>query len=231
MTSSKGLGCGVDSPNPRGSRAGMDSYEYLRNEIVSARLMPNERLVETDLVARLGVGRAAIRQALARLHQEGLIVQEPRRGARVRRFTQEEASEILAVRSVLEGLAANHAAQRASREDLAEMRSLIRQMDSRLGSGDLIGYSETNSRFHRKIVEVSQLETVKQLIGQLQAQMVRFQFRTILAPGRPPQSFAEHRAVFEAIERKQPDVAERLMRHHITNVTATLSKVASTDRL
>ena len=78
---------------------GADPYEQLRAAIVSGELQPNERLVEADLSARLGAGRSAVRTALTRLAQEGLIEQERNRGARVRKIGKEEAIQIYEARA------------------------------------------------------------------------------------------------------------------------------------
>src|ERR1700756_2765574 len=87
-----------------------DGYEDLRKAIVSGELLPGERLLEEDLSARLGLGRAAVRMALVRLEHDGLVQRERNRGARVRRVSESEAVEILEARASLEGLAAGHAA-------------------------------------------------------------------------------------------------------------------------
>jgi len=68
-----------------------DGYEDLRNAIVSGELLPGERLLEEDLSARLGLGRAAVRIALVRLEHDGLVERERHRGARVRRVSESEA--------------------------------------------------------------------------------------------------------------------------------------------
>src|ERR1700727_1190216 len=81
--------------------------DLLRTEIIEGRLHPNERLVEAELAERLGVGRTAVRTALARLEHEGLVELERHRGARVRVVSVPEAIEILQARAALEGLAGN----------------------------------------------------------------------------------------------------------------------------
>ena len=72
--------------------------------------MPNERLIESDLIDSLGVSRAAVRIILAQLENEGLVVREPNRGARVRMVSEAEAIEITQTRAALESLVAQQAA-------------------------------------------------------------------------------------------------------------------------
>src|SRR5690349_18090066 len=87
-----------------------ECYTQLREAIRRGEFQPNERLIEMDLAHSLGAGRAAVRTALARLEQEGLVQRERYRGARVRLISETEAIEILEARAVLEGLAVRHAA-------------------------------------------------------------------------------------------------------------------------
>jgi DNA-binding GntR family transcriptional regulator len=208
-------------------RVDIDSgYERLRAEIVAGRLMPNQRLVEAELVAMLGVGRASIRSILARLDHDGLVVRELNRGARVRMVTADEAIEITQARAALESLAARQAAQRATDEDVAELTAILGEMPGQIESGDLLGYSETNRRLHGRILLASQHAIVQRLVDGLKAQLVRFQYRSILVPGRPSRSLAEHQALVAAIAARDPDAAEAAMRHHLSSVTDALSAAA-----
>src|SRR6266702_6437032 len=92
-------------------------YTQLREAIMSGEFQPNERLIEMDLAQSLGAGRAAIRTALARLEQEGLVQRERYRGARVRLISETEAVEILEVRAALESLAMRYAALNITAEE------------------------------------------------------------------------------------------------------------------
>ena len=200
----------------------------LHDSIVTGRLQPNERLVEADLAQSLGVGRAAIRTALVRLEQEHLVEREWNRGARVRMVSLTRAIEILQAREVLEGLTAGRAAERITAKDAAALRADLAAQRKQLDRGDLLGASDANAAFHRRIVAIARHETAERLISSLHAQMVRFQYRTILAPGRSESSFAEHAAIADAIIAGDARAAERAMRRHIANVTAAL-RASATD--
>src|SRR5207245_10104814 len=130
------------------TRGGASEYMKLREAIVDGRFQPNERLVETDLARAFGAGRTAIRAALVRLDQEGLVERQPNRGARVRLVSDREALEIEEVRVILEQLIVRHAAQRVTAADLRDLRRSIVRMRERLAQGDPMGYSELNAEFH-----------------------------------------------------------------------------------
>ncbi|MFG1912453.1 GntR family transcriptional regulator [Kribbella sp. NPDC048928] len=208
----------------RSSDPSDEAYERLRSGIMRGDVSPGQRLVEADLVEALGVSRAVVRTTLTRLAHAGLVEKELNRGARVRTVSEEEAVEITQVRSVLEALASRQAAERATDADVEALRSILAEMKGMLAEQDLLGYSEGNSRLHAKVIEISGHQTVQRLVANLRAQMVRFQYRTILVPGRGKESFAEHTKLVEAIAAHDGDAAEAAMRTHLLHVTDNLDR-------
>jgi DNA-binding GntR family transcriptional regulator len=207
-----------------------EAYERLRGMIFGGELMPNERLVEVDLAERLQVSRAVVRTVLVRLGQDGVVVLTPNRGAHVRMVTEAEAVEITQARAVLEALTAGLAATKATAREIAGIRRILAGMGRRIEQGDLLGYSEGNAALHAAIIAAARHETAGRLITGLRAQLVRFQFRTILVPGRAPESYAEHTAIVEAIGARDRVAAEAAMRHHLSHVEGTLSQTAGAAR-
>lgn len=199
-----------------------DAYALLREAILTGALQPAERLVEADLTTRFAVSRGAVRTALVRLQQEGLVEHERHRGARVRLVDEHEAAEILEARMVLEGLAARHAATRATPDEVAELRAIVAGMGERLADGDLLGASDRNAILHARLLAIAGHATVARLVAGLRGQLVRFQYRTILVPGRSERSLAEHTALVDAIAAGDPDAAEAAMRAHLGHVAQAL---------
>jgi DNA-binding GntR family transcriptional regulator len=197
-------------------------YEHLRAAIVEGRLAPNERLVEEELAARLGTTRANVRTGLARLEAEGLVSREHNRGARVRVIGIDEAIEILEVRATVEALAARRAAARAGDADRDRLRAIVAQMEVRAAASDLLGYSQLNANLHASILAIAAHATATKVLSALHSQAVRFQFRTILQPGRPAQSLAEHRAIVESICAGDEDGAAAAMLRHLDGVVHAL---------
>jgi DNA-binding GntR family transcriptional regulator len=196
-----------------------ESYTRLHQAIVRGELLPNERLVELELAEKFGVGRAAVRTALVRLEQEGLVEREPNRGARVRLVSAAEAVEMYEVRAVLEGLVARYAARNATEQDIADLWAIHQQMESYLSQGELLKISDLNAKLHEKLLKIAQHKTVTRLIERLRAQHVRFQYRTVLVAGRAQHSLAEHRAIIEAVAAHNSDAAESAMRYHLAQLT------------
>jgi len=207
------------------------AYAALHAAIVAGELSPGERLIEEELAEQLGQSRGAVREAILRLGHEGLVTRERNRGARVRRFTVGEAVEILEARAALESLAAGYAALRRTGGEANELVSLVDEMEQLLAAGELLAMSERNAVMHRRILEISAHAVALDICARLHSQMVRFQFRTVLAPGRSAKSLAEHRRIVTAIAAGNRPAAEQAMREHLTSVAATLVAVASPQRL
>jgi DNA-binding GntR family transcriptional regulator len=204
--------------------APLTAEDRLRQAIITGRLQPNERLIESDLARSMGVSRTIVRVALARLELEGLVEHERHRGARVRRVEQSEAVEILEARAVLEGLAVRRAAQRAAPEDITQLRAVLETMRRLREADDLLAVSEENARLHARLLELGGHATANRLIATLKSQMVRFQYRTILLPGRSERSLSEHAAIIDAIAAGDADAAEGAMRTHLSHVADALSR-------
>ncbi|TMC83072.1 MAG: GntR family transcriptional regulator [Chloroflexi bacterium] len=199
-----------------------DPYHKLREAIVSGQFHPNERLVEAAIAERIGAGRTAVRAALVRLDQEGLVELERNRGARVRHISDGEALEIEEVRAVLEGMLARRAAARITAEGLRALRHVMTQMRERVEAGDSIGYSELNATFHQNIWTAAGHPTASHLVGGLKSQGIRFQYQTALRPGRAERSLREHETIFAALKAHDGDAAETAMREHLAEVLDTL---------
>jgi DNA-binding GntR family transcriptional regulator len=201
-------------------------YQRLKRDIMEGVYTPRQRLIETDIAQILGVSRATLRAALIRLQHEGFVEIQPNRGAQVRSFSVDEATRILQVREVLEGLAAGLAAERATAAELAELRDIVTQMEHRLAADDLLGHLPLVGRFHERIIKVAGNEFIDQFLGMLRAPLIRHQFRVILVPGRRDASLAEHRDILTSLARRDATGAERAMRQHIAKLRHSLQQAS-----
>jgi DNA-binding GntR family transcriptional regulator len=212
----------TQAAEPAAPEVGHTAYRRLREGIASGQFHPNERLVEAMVATRLGVGRTAVRAALVRLDQEGLVTLEPNRGARVRLISDREALEIEEVRATLEAMLARRAAERITAADLRDLRQVVVEMRGRVAKNDAIGYSDLNARFHQRIWAAADHATATRLVGGLKSQSIRLQYQTILRPGRTQRSLREHETIFAALKAHDPAGAEEAMREHLAEVQETL---------
>ena len=202
------------------------AYQALKQGIIDGTYQPNQRLTEMELSQVLGVSRPTARQALIRLEQEGLVVIQPNRGASVRSLTVPEALRTLRIREVLDGLAASLAAELATEDELAEMSAIIAQMEQHVERNEMLDYSRLNGRLHTAILRAARDETLYRMLASLNHALVRYQYRTILVPGRQSQSLSEHKELVRAIKARDSAAAEQAMRTHVSHVRQTLSQAA-----
>jgi len=210
-------------PNP-------DIAARLRDAIARGQLMPNERLVEADLAQAYGVNRANIRMALAMLDQEGLVVREPNRGARVRAITDAEAMEIADTRLAIEVMVARQAALRATEDERKALHARFDDMRGAVASGDYSAFSQSNAALHREIQRIAGNATAARILTTLKSHLVRLQYRVILLPGRPDQSLAEHQAIVDAICAGDGDAADAAMRRHLESFKRHLTQAIEAAR-
>jgi len=203
-----------------------DIAARLRDAITRGQLLPNERLIARNF----GVNRANVRMALAALDQEGLVVREPNRGARVRAVSDEEALEIAETRLAIEGMVARQAAQRASAADRKALRAVEADMRRAAERADYAGFSQSNAALHREIQRIAGNATANRILQTLKSHLVRLQYRVILLPGRPDTSIVEHQAIVDAICTGDADAAEAAMRRHLTSFTLLLKQAIEAAR-
>ena len=198
------------------------THQALRQRILGGVYRPSESLTELVLAGELGVSRNTIRKALLKLESENLVVIEENKRARVRWFSIEEVMQYLEVREVLEGLVVRQSVPQLGEADLAEMRDILSGMGRCLEAHEFLQYSQDNWRFHEVIYRVCPNRPAVEMTMTIKNQFKRYNIKTVLIRGRGEDSFDEHGKILAALERRDVDEAERLMRRHIANMRSVL---------
>jgi DNA-binding GntR family transcriptional regulator len=213
-------------------------YEELRQQILGRALRPGIRLVEDDICRQFGVTRTPVRQALRRLEQEGLVVNEPYCGSRIREITTEEFGELFDVREMLEGLAARNIASGGNDTNFAELARLANRVDDAATKNDWSRYFEADRYFHEAIVSLSGNRKLTEIMTVSSFQLRSFAFYDrylldIISRVRAveQQGSGRHRALVAIIESGDPDQAEQAVRKHIRDAKILVeSAVAAEER-
>jgi DNA-binding GntR family transcriptional regulator len=208
--------------SPSGEPAKQLAIEGVRRAILRGELVAGQRLIEPDLAEMLGVNRSSVRAALIDLAAEGLVERMPNKGARVRIVPVAEAIAINECRRVLDGLCAAKAADRASDEEIAELRAYGEQMREAVLQGRFARYSQLNMDLHQRIREISGQFVAERLVQRLNEQVVQHQFHLAADESRARAWLPEHLAVIDAIARHDAKRAERATRLHMDHVIAVL---------
>lgn len=178
-------------------------------------------LREADLARILGVSRTPVREALNRLHQEGFITFQPRRGAQVLPATLDEYICWLEISEVVEGLAAHRAATAISAEKISELRQMFDRF--RGPEPDTSEFAAANVVFHQAIVEASENPLLIRL-SRTYDHIASAKRNVTGRLGRISDSLAEHDAILDALAARNAEEAERLMRLHISQVRDAAKK-------
>jgi DNA-binding GntR family transcriptional regulator len=183
------------------------------------------RLDERRLSEGLGVSRTPIREAMTLLEQEGFVRTRPRRGIYVVKKTKREIVEIITVMAALESMAARLAAERASDADVAGLRRLMDEFRCGNGPGDKGGarldeYSDANIAFHQAIIKLSGCALLADMTENMFIHMRAIRRITIHQENRAARSITDHLRIIEALECRDPELAERLAREHTLGLAA-----------
>jgi len=192
-------------------------YEALKQAIMSMNIYATRdelRLDERQLSADLGVSRTPIREAISRLEQEGFVRVVQRRGVFVVRKSKREILEMITVWAALEGMAARLVTLHASDEEIAELRRMFTTFENNQLRAHIDEYSETNIRFHTKLLQLSRNELINQIAANLFAHMRSIRLTTIGENDRVERSIIDHMHIIEALERRDTEQAENLARQH-----------------
>ena len=197
-------------------------YNSLKEKILKGEIKPAQSLTEAEISKMFGISRSTAKKALLMLKSENLVEMQENRGARVRSFNVEEITDYLNVRMLLEGYVAELTAPIISDETLAKMEAILRDMKRLYEEANLMEYSMRNMEFHGCIYESSPNRLAAELILSIRNQIGRYNFKTILVPGRSTHSMEEHIALFEAYKTHDADRAKEITLKHVSNLLKTL---------
>jgi len=186
------------------------AYRMIKDDIVSCKLAPNERLTEVQLSARYEMGKAPVRSGLLRLCHEGLIEAKARRGYIVAPVTIRDIQEIFQLRLILEPRAARLAAGHLNEHQIARLKQSS-QVGYSASDPEGIGiFLEANKVFHVCIAEAADNRRMAHTIGRLLDEMKRLLHLGLVARPRGTQYPNEHRELLEALLAGESEKAEQL---------------------
>lgn len=210
---------------PKTSTLADSVFDQLRTAIVKGELTPGSKVNEPQLSKQYGISRGPLREAIRRLEGCKLVEIKPNLGAKVVSLNKEQAIEIYEIRESLEGLACRLAAARISPADCAQLRDLLAKHEQQIESENYRLYyqKEGDLDFHYLIVQLSgNTRLFNLLCGELYHLLRLYRVQTSSEPSRPVQAFKEHHQIVDALEARDGELAELLMRRHIGSAKQTL---------
>ena len=199
------------------------AYARLRQAIADADIYHSReeiRLDEKELTEALGVSRTPVREAMTLLEQEGFLRTVPRRGIYIQRKTKKEIVDMIHMWAALESMAARLATQRASDQDIANLRRMFDDFRDATPAEHINEYSEANIAFHQSIVELSQSQILMDTMKNLFVHVRAIRKVTISQSDRASRSIVDHMRIIEALEQRDTERVESLVRRHSLELAA-----------
>jgi len=191
-------------------------YKEIERAIFDGDFAPGLSLTEVKLSEQLGVSRTPVREALMQLELAGLIKNIPGKGAVVVGVTEADIYDIYVIRTRIEGMAARKAAEMITEEELDALAEIVELQEFYLSRRDVMQVWHLDTRFHELLYESCRSRPLRQMLSLFHNYIQKAREASIKV-GRAANSTAEHRAILEAIKRRDPDEAEACMALHVNN--------------
>ncbi len=205
------------------------AYTALKEVILSLGVYdrPGEvRLDERQLAQDLGISRTPVREAMAQLEREGFVRSVPRRGIYVVRKTKQEVIELITAWAALESMAARLITQNAEDQEIARLREMFATFENGRIHAQLDEYSEVNIEFHQAIIRMSHNRVLIDLAENLFTHMRMIRRKTIGEEDRAHRSIHDHMNIIQALEARDTERAESLVRNHALGLAAHVARHA-----
>jgi DNA-binding GntR family transcriptional regulator len=197
------------------------AYMRIRQAIVEGKYLPGQRLIEQRVGEEIGLSRTPVREAFRRLEAEGLLTSELNRGATVRDVSEVEIRDIYQLRSLLEGLVAERAAERATPELSEELRASAVAFEAAIPPGEVCDVrelrrlSEANAVFHSTLLRMADHRRLSQILGRTVDIPLVFQAFRQFDRSERVRSAMFHHLIADAVSAGEGARAANLMREHI----------------
>jgi len=205
------------------------AYAALKNVIVAMdvyRSRSDIRLDERRLAHDFGISRTPVREAMAQLEREGFVRAVPRRGIYVMRKSKREVIEMITAWAALESMAARLITQGVQEHEIASLRTMFATFENGQLHARLDEYSEVNIEFHQSIIRMSRNGVLISLAENLFTHMRMIRRKTIGEQDRVDRSIRDHINIIEALEARDTERAEDLVRNHALGLAEHVKKYA-----
>jgi DNA-binding GntR family transcriptional regulator len=191
--------------------------DRIREMIHGGVLVRGQKIDEKQIAESMGVSRTPVRESLRVLHSEGLIDLIPHKGAYLIQPRVEEVQDMFEVISVLEGTCARLAAKKMTEKDLKELESLHSTLEKHFRKRNHEAYLECNHLLHLRIQQLSGNKVLNDVLNSLRQKVLLHRHRQLYHKDRFERSMQEHRDLLEALQKRNPELAEQAMKRHLIN--------------
>ena len=200
--------------------------ERIRDAILSGMLEAGSRLDQNQLADDLNVSLVPVREALKKLEGEGFVQIIPRRGAFVTKSSLDDMEDLYFTRSLLEGQAAYHAADKLTDGDLEKLDQLMVEMGKALQERNYGAFSQTNHDFHFIIYNAAKSKYLVNMIANLWELAQRYRFRYVVMADQSSVIQAEHQAILDACHARDAKALRDAVIQHMNQTLEGVKKIS-----
>lgn len=202
--------------------------DVLRDAILRFEYKPGQRLVERELIERIGVSRTTIREVMRELASEGLVTVVPQKGAIVAQLPVAEAADLYEARGALEAIIVQRFVERASEESVREIDNAADEFANvAVDGGDIQAMLTAKDRFYDMLIKGAGSQALEQVLDGIRARVRVLRAMSLSVPGRPKQAAKEIRELADAILRRDADAAAALCLTHVRAAAASGENAAN----
>ena len=201
------------------------AYDYILTAILKGEIAPGEKLNEAKLAQKLSISRIPIREAMNKLAKDRLLEYLPHSGAKVIEFSFHQLIELYQIRETLEGLAASCACQKMTNQELLGLEKMVYEQQNKLDQqGDSYFLHKADFDFHNYLINKSGNTSLIQILNKDLYPILRFYRFHFSYSQRVKTAFSEHLEIVKALQKRDKNLAEEVMRSHIRNATQEIQK-------
>lgn len=197
-------------------------YDELKKAILNGSIGTREILTETTLSETLNTSRTPIREAVADLMRQGLLVQIPRKGFHVREVSEGEKEQILFLRQSIESEGLRKLAPIITEEQIQELEDIISGQERAMLKDDRVQYIELDQVFHRKILGFANQNLLEQIFQEVYNLTRLIGHNALMKKGRMSEVIQEHNAIISALKGNDKSEATNSMMKHLKITNANV---------
>jgi DNA-binding GntR family transcriptional regulator len=201
------------------------AYNFVKSEILTRSYKPGELITDKQIAESLSISRTPVREAFHRLANEGLLINEARRGWRVYSLSLDDIHEIFDIKVVLEGMLASQAAQCQDEDLRSNLQTALDEMELATTQNDTEAWFAADEKFHNTIFTMVHNERARRTIQNLNDQWHRLRIGFAAMQSRMTTSIDEHKLIANAILVGDAEAADQAMQVHLNRVRDDLVRL------
>lgn len=197
-------------------------YEAIKESILEGKYQAGDSLGENKIAEELHVSRTPVREAIRQLEFEDLVVSIPNRGVFVMGLTRQDSEDIYAIRRLIEGQIITWAIERITKVEINKLNEIVELMEFYTKKQESESLVRLDTNFHKTIYDACKSKHLNRMFTVLHSNMQFMREQSLKKPNRAEQSLLEHKIIVEAIEKRDKDLAVKLMLKHVETASKSV---------